>query len=395
MVLFLFSLLFRFSVHAAENAPNVYINELQIEPTQQVEIVNQGTDFLDVSGWFIDDDGGTTYVTIPEGTVLEPNTCIVIEGKLNLNKTSPDTVRLFDDTASPTSSLAQLIDSFAYNTAPGDFRSFQRSPDGSSWITTEESLGKWNDTLTSCQVLPSPTPSVTVAPTPSSTPTATAAPEVSNIRISEAFVYPASGGNEWVELYNPNNFEATLLNWYIDDQAEIGAAPRKFTLVLPSKGYGVHEIATGIFNNTGDSVRILNAHEQVIDSLTYTTSRKGVSLGRSELLSDNVCFQEMTKGYENESCIPEDKPETGTPTPITSLFPSPSLYQNTQATGKAVGLYRISSKLPEVSSTDQILGTAVQTDQNRNNSPSDSFLFLTPGYSLLSIISLTVKMKLK
>lgn len=397
MVSFLFPLLFNVSVYAAETAHVVYINELQIEPTQQVEIVNRGTDILDVSGWFIDDDGGTTYVTIPEGTVIEPNSCIVIDGKFNLNKSSADTIRLFDDTAPPTDSQAKLIDYFTYNASPGDFQSFQRSADGSvTWSAISETLGKWNDSLLPCRVLPSPTPLATIAPTPTTTPLPTAIPDVGKIRISEAFVYPDSGDKEWIELYNPNTFEVTLLNWYIDDQEEGGATPRKFTLVLPSKGYGVYEIATGIFNNAGDSVRILNAKEQVIDSFIYTYARKGISLGRTDLQSDTVCFQEATRGYENESCLPEEKTATGNPFPSASILPSPSFHNNTLTKQEDASFYTISSTLPEISSSEQtILGEDVQIYQIHKNPRSDSLLFLTPAYSLLSIVSLTVKMKLK
>ena len=45
-----------------------------------VEICNYGTTAVDISGWQLGDDkydeGGTLY-TVPDGTTLEPNACVV------------------------------------------------------------------------------------------------------------------------------------------------------------------------------------------------------------------------------------------------------------------------------------------------------------------------------
>ena len=82
----------------------IKINEFLIEPTPQiVELLNTGTEIVDLSNWYIDDNGGTTYFTIPTGTQLYPNACVSFSGSINLNRTTVDSVRLFDSTASPTS----------------------------------------------------------------------------------------------------------------------------------------------------------------------------------------------------------------------------------------------------------------------------------------------------
>ncbi|MBI3366623.1 lamin tail domain-containing protein, partial [Candidatus Roizmanbacteria bacterium] len=109
----------------------IRINEFFIEPTpQQVEIINTGTQSADISGWYIDDNGGSTYYTIPQSSILYPNACLVFAGDFNLNKSSPDTIRLFNTIAPPTSTNANLIDSFSYKLSSGSGISYLRLPDG-------------------------------------------------------------------------------------------------------------------------------------------------------------------------------------------------------------------------------------------------------------------------
>ncbi len=400
MVLILLLLIYPFSVFAAETNADIYINEFQIEPLQQVEIVNRGNSPFDVSGWYIDDDGGTTYYTLPQGTIIEPNYCVVIEGKFNLNKSSGDTIRLFDSTAPPAATLSGLIDSYTYDISPGEFISFQRIPDSSAdWLSGPSTLGNWNETKISCQKLPSPTPTLISIPIPEQTPTPspTEASPVTNIRISETMVHPDSGANEWIELYNPNNHDVTLLNWYIDDTSEAGASPKKFTLLIPAKGYGVYELTSGIFNNGGDSVRLLNYSNLTVDSFSYLDTEKGLSVGRPQIHSETVCQMEPTKGYENENCM-ETHTSSQTPNPSVTLGPSGfSAFDQSGTSVFTPSAYLIDVKLPvkEAINNSEILGTEDHIKLTEEDQKSLSVLMLSPLYSLLSIISLTVKMKLK
>ncbi|QQS44109.1 lamin tail domain-containing protein [Candidatus Roizmanbacteria bacterium] len=400
MVLILLLLIYPFSVFAAETNADIYINEFQIEPLQQVEIVNRGISPFDISGWYIDDDGGTSYYTVSQRTIIEPNSCVVIEGKFNLNKASGDTIRLFDSTAPPTATLSGLIDSYTYDTSRGEFISFQRIPDGSEgWLPEPSTLGNWNGTKTSCQILPSPTPTLISTPIPEQTPTPspTDIPPVTNIRISETMVYPDSGANEWIELYNPNNHDVTLLNWYIDDTSDAGASPKRFTLLLPAKDYGVYELSSGIFNNSGDSVRLLNSSNIVIDSFSYLNAQKGLSVGRPEIMTEAVCRMEPTNGYENESCseTTHATPEPPAPevTPILSQFITIPESNTSEST---VSDYMIVVTMPETRPKNpDILGTDDYVNHSEDGQKLISLSSLSPLYSLLSIISLTVKMKLK
>jgi hypothetical protein len=56
----------------------VLINEFLIDPQpQSVEIFNSGTESADISDWVVDDSGGTTLYTIPKGSIVFPNQCLV------------------------------------------------------------------------------------------------------------------------------------------------------------------------------------------------------------------------------------------------------------------------------------------------------------------------------
>ena len=56
---------------------SLYLSEIGIEPTQQVEIINTQNTEVDISGYYIDDDSGTTFFTIPPNSKIPPNNCIV------------------------------------------------------------------------------------------------------------------------------------------------------------------------------------------------------------------------------------------------------------------------------------------------------------------------------
>ncbi len=104
----------------------VKLNEFLIEPSseQWVEIYNTGYDSVDVSGWIIDDSGGTQKYVISSGTVLDGQSCLSFQsGNFNLNVSSADTLRLLDNNES-------TVDSYDYQQSPGENVTYGRKPDG-------------------------------------------------------------------------------------------------------------------------------------------------------------------------------------------------------------------------------------------------------------------------
>ena len=328
----------------------IKINEFLIEPTPQiVELLNTGTEIVDLSNWYIDDNGGTTYFTIPTGTQLYPNACISFSGSLNLNKTTVDSVRLFDSTAPPTTSSANLIDSFEYKSSSGSGITFQRIPDGQNvWATGTANFDLYNLTGISCKVEPTPTslPSPTASTgeaelsiTPSQTPTPTAITppiptpiaEIKAIYLSEVYPYPNESETEWVEIFNDNAFSVFLDNWKLDDVEDAGSSPKKFSITIPSYSFETIDLSSSIFNNDGDDVRLLNANDTLVDSFSYDDVEKGKSVGRISFSSTTYCVQNSSKEYSNDSCINES-----TPTPTVAITPTPTNSQSAKNISSSV-----------------------------------------------------------
>ncbi|MBI2051139.1 lamin tail domain-containing protein [Candidatus Roizmanbacteria bacterium] len=167
-----------------------------------------------------------------------------------------------------------------------------RVADGESpWQTGTASLGRFNLTGASCTQTPTPTPSPSPTPTqvPQPTPvteTPLTFPTYSNIYISEALVAQDAGQSEWIELYNDNDFTVDLVDWYLDDGEDVGSSPQIFSIEIPKKGYEIFELSSPMFNNSGDTVRLLDFQKQEKDSFSYSKATKGKTLGRTSFAED-------------------------------------------------------------------------------------------------------------
>lgn len=148
-------------------AVDVVINEFQVEPsnTQWVELYNKGQQAVDISGWVIDDDGGTQKYIIGNNISLPSQKCLSFQsGNFNFDIASSDSARLIVNN--------ETVDNYSYSVSPGENISFGRSVDGGdTWITfNNPSRDKLNSTGEVCLV-PTPTPTPTLTPVPTSVPT--------------------------------------------------------------------------------------------------------------------------------------------------------------------------------------------------------------------------------
>lgn len=378
--LLLLALLFCIGSKTACAASSVVINELQTSVPQTVELYNNGTTTIDLSGWFIDDSGGATHYTIPDDTVLPPNKCISFESAFGFNTASADSVRLFNSSAAPTASNTQIMDSFSYDKITDATKNYQRIPDGSSiWVTSLPSVDKLNLTGVPCTPSPSatPTPSPTRTPTPSKTPTpqptqtpisvyATPA-TYENVYITEVVPNPETGQNEWVEFYNGNDTSVILENWRIDDIFEAGASPYPFFLFIPAHSYAVVDLPSAMFNNDGDTVRLLDRNGLQKDNLAYQAVKERYSITRNTLTNGAACFAPPTRGAPNAPCLTTATitvDTTPTPYPITSLRTNPvptskptTIFTRPNRTSTSLASPIHKSGIPISSETDPIFGS--------------------------------------
>lgn len=313
-------LLLIFLISAVPISGAVRLNEVLIDPQQSIELINTASVEADISKWYLDDSGGATYFSIPEHTLIPGNACIVFTSDFNLNKSSSDTVRLFDSTATPTESGSNLIDSFTYKASAGSGLSYARLPDGDgTWSTGSASIGKRNDNNASCLVEPTSTPTIILTQAPT---------QPDNILLSEIMIRPEGDEHEWVELYNNNDHSVSLVDWYIDDISNAGASPKKFSADLAAYQYKVIELSSDIFNNTEDSVRLLDGAQNEKNSTEYSDIRAYGSYGRQNAVG-SFCNMNPTKESVNTDCLPDASPTLLTPTKVAtpSSTPSPTVRQ--------------------------------------------------------------------
>lgn len=246
---------------------------------------------------------------------------------------------------------------------------------------------------------PTPTPRSTTEtvsfPTISvSTPTPTVESEsFERIYLSEIMANPQDDEQEWIELYNDNDFPVTLVNWYVDDAQNQGSAPKIFSLSIAAKNYATIDLSSSIFNNAGDTARILDFNQNQKDRIVYTDSQKGYSLGRKSFENQDICEQMPTKGSRNNPCLspsPSTRPIIA-PSPKKSVtVPTRTLYK----TNPYISKNSVSTNRPAV------LGETIENvDGNESNHTQDDkkkirfFSTLSASYSLLTLASVLLKMK--
>lgn len=381
------------------------LNEIYPAPPsgeyEWVELYNDENQIIDISQYQLLDLAGnkikiSTQSAFPFDFILATSSSV-------LNNTG--------DTVSLKNNLEEIIEIATYSGTFDSSKIFTKCPDfDGDWFVLNL-LTKNASNQTACQSLtpmPTITPTLTVTPTiiitpiptatPTFTPTPTSIPQsYDNIFISEAMVNPTTGEKEWIEIYNNNDFPVSLNNWYIDDLENGGSSPKIFSLEINAKGYGIFDLTSSIFNNDGDSVRLLDFNKNLKDDFEYGKTEQGKTLGRTSLVSDDFCLQEPSKNLANNPCI------NPTPTPITSVKTRQiNLSPTINVVSKKIPIYTGQARLTPTMLINQtgyyplsqdVLG--LSTKINHNNSSLINLLsFLSISYSLLTIISIFFKMKL-
>lgn len=177
---------------------------------------------------------------------------------------------------------------------------------------------------------------------------------------------PSSEETEWIELYNSGSDAVNLYEWSLDD---IEGGSTQYSIAsgssIPSEGFLVFEkLITGIaLNNTEDTVRLINAGGEIVDSYSYRNSTQDISFGRS---SDGggswtICTN-RTKGTDNSCPLSTPTPTptptvtpSKTPTPTPTNTPNPSPTKTLIAVIPTAILTRIPTKAPTALVADEIL----------------------------------------
>ncbi|MCA9390325.1 lamin tail domain-containing protein [candidate division WWE3 bacterium] len=114
-------------------------------------------------------------------------------------------------------------------------------------------------------------------------------------------------GEEWVRLRNNSSNPVTLLSWQIDD-IDGGSSPYVIQENLTVESLDSIRISVGTrFNNTGDSVRLIDPEGEIVDSTSYESTEKGISFMKTNegiwVLSNSIVGNNADEESEDE--IPE------------------------------------------------------------------------------------------
>ena len=104
---------------------------------------------------------------------------------------------------------------------------------------------------------------------------------------------------EWIELYNQNNFEVDLSGWILED---LNGSTKTYSLPIDAKilanGFLVLSRAETkiMLNNDSDGVKISNPNKEVLDSVSFTSATLGKTYNK---FSGTWAWSSPTKGTLN------------------------------------------------------------------------------------------------
>lgn len=284
------------------------INEIYPAPQQGsfewVELYNESDQSVNLLDFVLTDETGKTLVFATNSAQTHGYIMATSSGVLN---NSGDTVLL--KTVSGTE-LERII----YPANIDATHSYTFCED-TLWTVQTATQGSENISCLAPTSVPTLVP--TTVPTLMSTPTPTLYAQVQNISINEFMPNP-SDGPEWVELYNGNDVNVTLINWYIDDAENTGSTPYTFSVSIEKNSLATIPLKTAMLNNNGDTVRLLNTLKQQVNTTSYTISEEDKSISKQK--DGTWCTANATQGYENDNCI-----NTITTALTTKISPTPSV----------------------------------------------------------------------
>jgi len=132
--------------------------------------------------------------------------------------------------------------------------------------------------------------------------------------------------NEWIEIFNQNDFEVNLFQWKIKDkEGKITAYAFPKETSISSKGYLVlfRSLTKITLNNSKDGLFLIQPNEEIIDSVVYEKAPQNQSYNKTEsgwswsntltLGKANILPKKSSSGaeYSDELLIEKQTAETG------------------------------------------------------------------------------------
>lgn len=114
---------------------------------------------------------------------------------------------------------------------------------------------------------------------------------------------------EWIEIFNSNDFEVELYGWQLQDttgKTTIYTFPKETK--ISAKGFLVFErpIIKIILNNDDDGVKLVNPTGETVDEISFGKTEKGKSYNKTD--SGWFWSGDLTPGSENIIPVQKEKP---------------------------------------------------------------------------------------
>lgn len=320
-----------------------------------IELYNPGTSDIDLTGWSIKAaDGNPTillsgiiedgdYFLLEKGDedTTDRPADLIYTGSLSTLSNSGEILRLYD----PSGNVVDTANSNGgawpagiLSTYSSMQRSFIRTDSDSVWVTYEpardtgtrakdargnEINGTPGRANVPINVAPTATPGGSSGSSGSSGSTSggsTVFPPI--LGISEFLPRPGHDWNkdghvdvfdEFIEIINAGQGDLDLSNYRLDDEEDLGSSPYRLPDITlkPGERAVFYASETGILlSDGGDTVRLLDASNKVVDAYTYNVVRYP---------DQSWCRIPDRLGYWNYPCFPTP----GNPNALTGTFPPP------------------------------------------------------------------------
>lgn len=242
---------------------NIRINELFPDPTESpekdfeyIELYNFDAAPIDLSGWVLKNKNGQAVLSGNIGS----QAYLSLQGKLTLHNDG-DTITLIDPNGEEVFSInyaeEDILPGYSYNFSD------------STW--------KWSSFLT-------PGEENKFDPPPAPEPDPEPAPEPKDysdeIYLSEIFPYPPSGGEEFIELYNPAEKDIDLSDWILRDASKTGKYIFPKNISIKSLDYLVvykKDFKFALNNSGAESVTLYDPDEKIVSKVSYSGAKENLS----------------------------------------------------------------------------------------------------------------------
>jgi len=266
--------------------PKIKLNEIYPYPAsgekEFVELINDDTLAVDLSGWKIGDAAGHKK-SLASTNLINPDGYYYLEDDFYLNNSGDENVYLYD-------SSDTVIDSVSYSGAKEN-QSWSR--DGADW--------KWSTTST-----PGATNIITAESKPAEDPDDEPVDEtiyLGDLYLSEILPNPKDNEeeNEYIEIYNSGSEKSSLKDWKLKDS---GKTVHNFPdgAEIESDGYFAiyrKDYKFALNNSGGETVSLIDPDGHIVSKVDYEKAKENVSYNFDPLENSWSWSKYLTPGEEN------------------------------------------------------------------------------------------------